>query len=199
MEPAWNSEFTSHCRKKAAAEFEKFCEHNSDDLLAVRYFLAYQTLGFTMWELLTIPAPPGVDQTGARDGNLVTGELNAKLDEILHNAKTLKLLGFESPPPVSSGYWLCMGGYQAGYVSAHAFNALRVAVEKPNHPDWYRPSAATFYAYWEHLFREALGMPGAPGEGAIEFFALRYGLIVDLIANGCPNPYEKWCEQFSMR
>ena len=191
LDPTWSASLVRGVRTDTAEIFEDFCGRQGDDKLAVRYFLAAYTSELARFGVLVIPPPPNVDDIGFRDGELITGDLRSLLDSVVASPEGRAVLGIDAPPKFSSAYDFCLGKYQMAWVIAHAFNALRVHLEKPKAPDWYMPGARVMYAYWEDQFRVALRMPRTLPD---ELDSFRYSAITDLIVNGHSNPYAKWLE-----
>jgi hypothetical protein len=192
LDPTWSARVVGSVRETTESHFREFCDWDADDKIAVRTCLAAHTLSLAKFGVVVIPPPPNVDETGFRDGQLVTGELRPLVDRIAGEPEARKLLGFEMSASITDPYHFCLGKYQISYVVALAFNSLRVMLEQPKAPDWYAPSAKIIYAYWENEFRRVLLLPETLPH-AID--RLRYSTIVNLIANGVTNPYSKWCEE----
>lgn len=190
LEPPWGDRLRAAFRADSHDSFEEFVRHVDDARLATRFFLAAHTLRLAQFGVLIIPAPPKLDETKYRDGELVTGALKDQLDRVFESKRALKILDVSQPDRISNKYDFCLVEYQRAYAVSQSFNALRVQIEHPSHPDWYGPSVKILYAYCEHEMRRAISMPSALDDDFIQ--PLKYSAIVDIIKNGWADPYSEW-------
>lgn len=153
-------------------------------------------------QVLIMPPPPEEDVTGMRGKLGVSGELKARMIEIVQADKDLR--GWfdanqwpyetwdEVWNPVLVRYFIVLS-------RANVLSALRKELGDfpKGRPDWYPLFLQTQCAYYEFEYRERIGMPPSlpEVEGWAGMTSLKYSLFVNCVSEGAQYPDDDWRER----
>jgi hypothetical protein len=172
---------------------------STDPVRVNRQLLAESVLRCAKFQVLVIAPEPEFDGTGLRGRLGITGELAARVLELIKTDKE-----FDTFP---EGLSFAKAGAQIQYAhrrawaSMNLFERLRHEFDDINpeqSKDWFRPFFASQCAYAESHFREALGMPnvlGVDSDTGITLGAM-YGNYMDIVLSGERFPDVTWEEKF---
>lgn len=153
-------------------------------------------------QVLVMPPPPDEDVTGIRGHYGVSGELKARMADVVKADKTLRewfdsnRWAYETSDdvwnPVLLRYFIVLS-------RANVLSALRreLGDYPTDRPDWYPHFLRTQCAYYECSYREALGMPSnlASEEGWAGLEMLKFSLFSNCVMEGHQLPDEEWRER----
>jgi len=170
-----------------------------DPILLNRQLLAESVLQCAKLQVLLISPQPERDASGLR-GNLgITGELKAKILEIIKIDKE-----FESFPDGLSFEQACnqiQYAYRRAWAYMNLFEGIRHEyndIHEEQDKDWFRPFFASQCAFAESKFREELGMTNVLDKLSVSGIpaGLLYGKFKDNVLNGDRYPDLVWEQQY---
>jgi hypothetical protein len=170
-----------------------------DPVLLNRQLLAESVLQCAKLQVLIISPQPEYDASGLRGHLGITGELKAKILEILKIDKE-----FESFPDglSSEQAWnQVQYAYRRAWANMNLFEGIRHEyddIHEEQEKDWFRPFFASQCAYSESKFREALGMSNELDKISVAGTpaGLLYGKFKDTVLNGDKYPDIVWEEKY---
>jgi hypothetical protein len=139
----------------------------ADPVLACRDKLAKTMLKFASYQVLVIPPAPEEDPSGLRGQPGITGELKARLDQLVQRNDELRAEIYEATDSRShEALWeVVQRSYWKTYWFLKSIDAVRIElndVEKGH--DWYNSFTHAACANQEHVYRWELEMPPAFAE-----------------------------------
>lgn len=175
---------------------------SSDPRMANREKLTSCVIEYAQFQVLVIDPPPVEDPTGFRGLPGITGELKARLFELVEKDKGLQefMHSFDTPKDWDDVWNPVLLRYRMVYAWTHVFHLLRLAFDDVNHAqgkDWFKPYLAAMCAWQEHQFRKLLGMPPSlddSGMGA-DFRALMMSAFMNCVMDGVRYPDLEWREK----
>lgn len=190
-----NNHHTAKMIKKIGEKMAGECRrilNSPDPVAANRQQLAESVSSCAKLQVLMIPPAPEADATGLRGHFGITGELKARiLDIIKVDAE------FESFPDkldAAQAWNQIQYAYRRAWAYMNIFEGLRHEVGDV-HPeqaqDWFRPFFACQCAYTEHVYRSELGMQDVAG-----LAGSKYGDFRDIVLHGDQYPDLVWGENY---
>ena len=176
--------------------------NSENPVMELRTRLAGAVAETARLQVLVMPPPPEVDDTGIRGQYGVSGELKPHLLELATKSKDLRewLHGFgpistwdDVWNPVLVRYWITLS-------RANILSALRSPLEDA-HPvasmDWFKPFLATQCGYQEHAYREVLGMPSSLASNPIDasLEAVKLSIFANCVLQGAKYPDLDWSDR----
>lgn len=182
--------------KKVADKLMEDCRAilaSPDPRMANRQLLAESVLRCAQLQVLVIAPAPEPDGSGLRGHLGMTGELKAKILDIIRIDKEFdsfpEKLDFDKAwNQIQYAYrrsWACMNVFEG---LRHEFNDFHPEMSE----DWFRPFFASQCAYAEHHYRAELGMPLGDKNDAGEFPGASYGDYRSIVLNGDQYPDQIW-------
>jgi hypothetical protein len=164
-----------------------------------RQLLAESVLQCAKLQVLVISPRPEHDASGLRGHLGITGELSAKILEIVKIDKEFESfadgLSFEQARnQIQYAYRRAWAGMNLFEGMRHEFGDIHAEQDK----DWFRPFFASQCAYAESQFREDLGMLNVLDKlnGATASSGPLYGKFRDIVLNGDRYPDIVWEEKY---
>ena len=179
-------------------EIHRIC-NAPDPVLACRDKLVKTMLKFASYQVLVIPPAPEEDPSGLRGQPGITGELKARLDQVVQRNEELRAEMYEATDSRSyEALWeVVQRSYWKTYWFLKSFDAVRVElndVEKGH--DWYNSFAHAACANQEHVYRWELEMPPAFAEDIAKLASTAYSLFTDIVLSGDANPATEWRDYY---
>ena len=179
-------------------EIHRIC-NAPDPVLACRGKLVKTMLKFASYQVLVIPPAPEEDPSGLRGQPGITGELKARLDQVVQRNEELRAEMYEATDSRSyEALWeVVQRSYWKTYWFLKSFDAVRVElndVEKGH--DWYNSFAHAACANQEHVYRWELEMPPAFAEDIAKLASTAYSLFTDIVLSGDANPATEWRDYY---
>ena len=170
-----------------------------DPVLACRDKLVKTMLKFASYQVLVIPPAPEEDPSGLRGQPGITGELKARLDQVVQRNEELRAEMYEATDSRSyEALWeVVQRSYWKTYWFLKSFDAVRVElndVEKGH--DWYDSFRHAACANQEHVYRWELEMPPAFAEDIAKLASTAYSLFTDIVLSGDANPATEWRDYY---
>jgi len=170
-----------------------------DPVLACRDKLVKTMLKFASYQVLVIPPAPEEDPSGLRGQPGITGELKARLDQVVQRNEELRAEMYEATDSRSyEALWeVVQRSYWKTYWFLKSFDAVRVElndVEKGH--DWYDSFRHAACANQEHVYRWELEMPPAFAEDIAKLASTAYSLFTDIVLSGGANPATEWRDYY---
>lgn len=172
---------------------------SADPVTVNRQLLAESVLRCAKFQVLLVVPEPESDGTGLRGALGITGELAARVLEVVKTDKEFDTFpdGLNYAKAVAQiqyahrRAWACMNLFER---LRHEFDDINPEQSK----DWFRPFFASQCAYAESAFRESLGMPnilGVDSDTGISLGAM-YGNYRDIVLSGERFPDAIWEAKF---
>jgi len=179
-------------------EIHRIC-NAPDPVLACRDKLVKTMLKFASYQVLVIPPAPEEDPSGLRGQPGITGELKARLDQVVQRNEELRAEMYEATDSRShEAIWeVVQRSYWKTYWFLKSFDAVRVElndVEKGH--DWYNSFRHAACANQEHVYRWELEMPPAFAEDIAKLASTAYSLFTDIVLSGDANPATEWRDYY---
>ena len=171
----------------------------ADPVLACRDKLAKTMLKFASYQVLVIPPAPEEDPSGLRGQPGITGELKARLDQLVQRNDELRAEIYEATDSRShEALWeVVQRSYWKTYWFLKSIDAVRIElndVEKGH--DWYNSFTHAACANQEHVYRWELEMPPAFAEDIAKLASTAYSLFTDIVLSGDANPATEWRDYY---
>ncbi len=167
-----------------------------------RLLLAESVLRCAKLQVLVISPEPERDGSGLRGHLGITGELKAKILEVIKADNELDSFDTFSQGQSFDKAWTQMQhAYRRSWAYMNIFEGLRHEFDDINpeqYKDWFRPFFASQCAYAESCFREELGMPATlnkanAGEASL---GAMYGNYREIVLSGDRFPDLTWEEKY---
>ncbi len=167
----------------------------ADPIVACRDKLVNMMLRFASYQVLIIPPAPEKDPSGLRGQPGITGELKARLVEVVQKNDSLRTEMYEATESRSyDALWkVLQRSYWQSNWFLRTFDAARVElndVEKDH--DWYYLFTHAACANQEHVYRWELDMPQAFAEDVAKTASFAYAIFSDIVLSGDENPVTEW-------
>ena len=167
----------------------------ADPIVACRDKLVNMMLRFASYQVLIIPPAPEKDPSGLRGQPGITGELKARLVEVVQKNDSLRTEMYEATESRSyDALWkVLQRSYWQSNWFLRTFDAARVElndVEKDH--DWYHLFTHAACANQEHVYRWELDMPPAFAEDVAKTASFAYAIFSDIVLSGDENPVTEW-------
>ena len=166
-----------------------------DPIVACRDKLVKMMLRFASYQVLVIPPAPEKDPSRLRGQPGITGELKARLVQVVQKNDSLRTEMYEATESRSyDALWEVLQRlYWQSYWFLRTFDAARIElndVEKGH--DWYDLFTHAACANQEHVYRWELDMPPAFAEDVAETASFAYAIFSDIVLSGDENPVTEW-------
>ena len=166
-----------------------------DPIVACRDKLVKMMLRFASYQVLVIPPAPEKDPSRLRGQPGITGELKARLVQVVQKNDSLRTEMYEATESRSyNALWEVLQRlYWQSYWFLRTFDAARIElndVEKGH--DWYDLFTHAACANQEHVYRWELDMPPAFAEDVAETASFAYAIFSDIVLSGDENPVTEW-------
>jgi hypothetical protein len=167
----------------------------ADPIVACRDKLAKTMLQFASYQVLVIPPVPENDPSGLRGQPGITGELKARLVQVVQKNDNLRTEMYEATESRSHDVlWeVLQRSYWQSFWFLQSFDAARIElndVEKGH--DWFKSFTHAACANQEHVYRWELDMPPAFAEDVAKTASFAYALFTDIVLSGDENPGAEW-------
>ena len=167
----------------------------ADPVVACRDKLVKMMLRFASYQVLVIPLAPENDPSGLRGQPGITGELKARLVEVVQKNDSLRTEMYEATESRSfDALWkVLQRSYWQSNWFLRTFDAARIElndVEKGH--DWYDLFTHAACANQEHVYRWELDMPPAFAEDIAKTASFAYAIFSDIVLSGDENPVMEW-------
>jgi len=167
----------------------------ADPIVACRDKLVKMMLRFASYQVLVIPPAPEKDPSRLRGQPGITGELKARLVQVVQKNDSLRTEMYEATESRSyDALWeVLQRSYWQSYWFLRTFDAARIElndVEKGH--DWYDLFTHAACANQEHVYRWELDMPPAFAEDVAKTASFAYAIFSDIVLSGDENPVTEW-------
>ncbi len=168
-------------------------------ILVNRQLLAESVLQCAKFQVLVIPPHPEHDVSGLRGHLGISGELKAKILEIIKLDKDFET--FPSGLSFEQAWNQIQYAYRRAWAYMNLFEGIRHEyddIHAVQDKDWFRPFFASQCAYSESKFREALGMSNVLDKvsvGGVSAGPL-YGKFKEIVLHGDQYPDIAWEEKY---
>lgn len=159
--------------------------------------LVRSMLRFAPLQVLMIPPPPSDDISGLRELPGITGELQARLDELIQSGFFVRT---ETGSPLqvegTAGGWSALQrSYWEAYWFLETFNAARLELgDTLGGADWYKPFMHAVCVNQEHIYRRELNLPPAFDEEIAQTVVTAFSIYTDVVISGAEDPDREWHE-----
>lgn len=177
---------------------------SNNPLMANREYLCGWVCQLAAFGVLVLPPSPKEDITGLRGKPGITGELRKHIKALSEKDEDLKKFIWSQNKKLITEedlYWTFLFQYWVAALHLKVANLLCI-VFGDYHPDankdWHRPFVAAMYAWYEHLYRDKLGLEdilATMGQmGSLEGF--KYSTYMDFVLKGEKYPNYSWEESY---
>jgi hypothetical protein len=170
-----------------------------DPVKANRQKLAESVLSCAKLQVLVISPEPAPDGTGLRGHLGITGELKARIPDIIKVDKEFET--FPNNLDFDKAWHQIQYAYRRSWAYMNVFEGLRHEfddIHPEQEQDWFRPFFASQCAYSESNYRAELGMPNVlhKGNDSGALSGTMYGNFLNIVLGGDKYPDQTWEKQY---